>query len=117
MTIDGDDEVYVAGRTTSDSGLVLAGQIAVPQDSPPGGRDGFVYKVDAAGSPVWATYLGGSGADQVNGVASDPKGNLALAGKTTSTSGFPFKNAYQATKRSTVQSVFAARLVTCTAAP
>jgi hypothetical protein len=44
----------------------------------------FVAKVDPQGSPVFATYLGGSGEDAGNAIALDRLGNICIAGSTTS---------------------------------
>ena len=55
----------------------------------------FVAKLDPTGTTrVFATYLGGSGADTSAGIAADAAGNAYLAGTTTSTN-FPNRNAFQ----------------------
>ena len=45
-----------------------------------GGKDGFVLKLDAAGTLLWAMALGGSGSDQVNGLALNTLGEVDVAG-------------------------------------
>ncbi len=61
-----------------------------------GGGDGFVTEFNAAGStPVYSTYLGGSGVDQGSGVAVDSSGSAYVTGPTSSTN-FPTANAIQA---------------------
>jgi uncharacterized protein (TIGR03437 family) len=57
-------------------------------------QDAFAAKLNSAGNTVWATLLGGSGADSGQGVAVDAKGNVYLAGVTSSTD-FPVLNAVQ----------------------
>ncbi len=56
--------------------------------------DAFVAKLDADGNLSWATYLGGSAADQANAVAVDSSGNVYVAGFTQS-SDFPSVSAFQ----------------------
>lgn len=57
-------------------------------------QDAFAMKLDSAGNTVWATLLGGSGADSGQSVAVDAKGNVYLAGTTTSAD-FPLLNPIQ----------------------
>ncbi len=61
-----------------------------------GGTDAFVTEFTALGdSLVYSTYLGGSGLDQGNGIASDSSGNAYVTGFTQS-SNFPIlAGAYQ----------------------
>ena len=61
--------------------------------------DGFVMKLAAGGTPVYSTYLGGSGNDVVNGIAVDTASppNAYVTGETASTN-FP------GTSSSTIQS-------------
>ncbi|NUQ00248.1 MAG: SBBP repeat-containing protein [Armatimonadetes bacterium] len=63
---------YCAGNTTSSD---LAGTI----NGPIGDNDGFVTKVDAAGSIAWSTYVGGPQYDSVRSVTTDGDGNALLA--------------------------------------
>lgn len=61
--------------------------------------DGFVTKVDPAGSTfLYSTFLGGSQTDAVAALAVDGEGNLFAAGATNSLD-FPVLNAYQSTRR------------------
>ena len=51
-----------------------------------GGGDGFVAKVNAAGTGLdYAGYIGGSGYDLAHGVGVDSAGNAYVAGATSST--------------------------------
>ena len=92
IAVDGMGSAVVAGRTYStDFAIVNASQAR-----PGGGRDGFVAKLNLTGSAlVFSTYLGGSGADNVNAVAVDQLGNIYVAGETTSPN-FPIFNGFQA---------------------
>jgi hypothetical protein len=47
--------------------------------------DAFVAKVSSDGSPVWATYLGGSSSDEGCGIAVDSSGDALVTGDTLST--------------------------------
>jgi hypothetical protein len=49
-----------------------------------GGADAFVIKLNAAGAPVYSTYLGGSGYEAGNGIALDAAGNAYVTGYTES---------------------------------
>jgi hypothetical protein len=72
----------------------LAGQTASPNYPVPGGaqptygggtNDGFLSKVNAAGTGlVWSTYWGGNSDDAANALALDMAGNVYLTGHTQS---------------------------------
>ena len=63
-----------------------------------GSSDAFVTRVNASGSSItFSTYLGGSAADQGNGIALDQNGNAYIIG-TTSSSNFPTINPFQGTR-------------------
>ena len=82
IALDGSANAYVAGSTASDN-FPLA---AAFQGTKPGGDDGFVTKVAAAGSSLaYSTYLGGLGPDSANAVAVDGAGSAHVAGGTSST--------------------------------
>src|SRR5260370_8919617 len=49
-----------------------------------GGSDGYVGKFSPTGTYLWATSFGGTGADQVNGIALDSSGNVFVLGVFTS---------------------------------
>jgi hypothetical protein len=57
--------------------------------------DAFVAKLNAEGSLVYSTYLGGQGDDEGNGIAVDNAGSAYVTGFTSSTN-FPTANPYQA---------------------
>lgn len=60
-----------------------------------GGKDGFLAKLDASGSSlIFSTYLGGSGNDEIAGVAVDESGKIYVAGDTSSTN-LPLAKAIQ----------------------
>ncbi|MEJ7764716.1 MAG: SBBP repeat-containing protein [Acidimicrobiales bacterium] len=118
VTVDGADRVYLGGSTTS-AAVVDSGVLVQDVQSKRGGLDGYIVKFDGSGGPEWVTYLGGSLDEQLFGVASDPAGNLAVAGATTSSDLPTTKNAFQQKRRGRtggafpIHAIFAARLVTC----
>lgn len=78
-----DCEAYIAGETNSTQATFA---VAVGPDlTHNGGIDGFVAKVNAAGTAlVYAGYVGGGGTDRANGVAVDSSGIAHIAGETDS---------------------------------
>ncbi|HET8760889.1 MAG TPA: SBBP repeat-containing protein, partial [Nitrospiria bacterium] len=93
VAVDAAGNAYVAGKTQSvnfpTSGPLQAGLN--------GGSDVFVTKLNPAGTAaVYATYLGGSGADEAAGIAVDAAGNAYVTGRTSS-SDFPTAGPLQAT--------------------
>jgi len=87
IRVDGSGNVIVAGKATA-SVPTTAGAFQTTNPSPIQ-TIGFVTKLNPTGSAlVFASYLGGSGDDSINGVALDPSGNIYVTGFTTS-SDFP----------------------------
>jgi len=86
-----DSGVYVTGSTTS-ANFPVAGAF---QATLGGGQDGFVTKLNAAGSGIiYSTYLGGSLDDRGSSIALDSSGAAYVAGNTSSTN-FPIASALQ----------------------
>ena len=91
IAVDGGGNAYLTGSATS-AFTTTPGAFQATTRSP-ASTNGFVFKLNPAGTaPVFSTFLGGSGTDQVNGMALDAAGNVYLAGITTSTD-FPVANA------------------------
>lgn len=90
----GADGIFVAGTTTSPTGIATAG---THQDTLGGATvtDAFLSKFSLSGTLVWGTYFGGSGVDDCRHVAIDPSGNVYIAGTTTSTTNIATAGAYQ----------------------
>jgi uncharacterized repeat protein (TIGR01451 family) len=91
VALDASGNTYVSGQTDSPNfptANALQGAIG-------GGTDGFLTKINAAGSAlIYSTYLGGSTADRAQSVAVDAAGNAYCVGSTDSTN-FPTANALQ----------------------
>jgi uncharacterized repeat protein (TIGR01451 family) len=84
--VDAAGNIYIAGSTASTDfiGTILPG--GVQEANGGGGFDGFVAKYDPTGTTLlYSTYLGGSGIDEVEGIAVDSAGNAYLTGYTLST--------------------------------
>jgi Beta-propeller repeat/Abnormal spindle-like microcephaly-assoc'd, ASPM-SPD-2-Hydin len=93
LTLDGTNEVYVAGSTASSDFPVVGAY----QAAHPGGFNAFITKISADGaSLLYSTYFGGNGSDTPAGIALDTSSNILIAGNTSSTN-FPVANAYQST--------------------
>ncbi|HET6172388.1 MAG TPA: SBBP repeat-containing protein [Gaiellales bacterium] len=81
VALDGAGNAYIGGTTSSADFPTTPGAFKRVND----GNDGFVTKLNAAGSAaVYSTLFGGSGTDSASGVALDPSGNAWLSGGTTS---------------------------------
>ncbi len=98
VATDDSGNVYIAGKTTSDSAIAFGGFQNVYGG---GASDAFLVKFDGAGNRIWATYYGGAGAEEWSTVDLDDSGYVYLAGSTTSASGISTFNGFQDTLRGT----------------
>jgi hypothetical protein len=87
IALDALGNAYVTGSTSSSNFPTTPGAF---QTTYGGGLvDGFITKLNAAGSTLlYSTYLGGNGDDWSTGIATDASGNAYVTG-TTSSSDFP----------------------------
>jgi hypothetical protein len=80
----GDEEVAAIGFDSAGN-IYVAGNSDAPWGSPvrahAGKYDGFIAKLDASGSLLWNTFLGGAFDDYVNGLAIDGDGNAFVTGR------------------------------------
>ena len=83
IAIDGDRNTYVTGLSAATWGS--------PLNPFSGGYDVFVAKLDANGSLLWNTFLGGSDNDIGYGIAVDTNGNVYLNGLSRATWGSPIR--------------------------
>jgi len=81
--IDGSNNVYLAGTTTTTSGIGSGGH----QTTHGGQKDAFLVKFNSSGTRQWATYYGGNEHDEGNSCSTDGSGNVYLGGSTSSSSG------------------------------
>lgn len=84
-SVDGQGNIVAAGETESTSMIATVGAHQVSYGG--GTYDGMVAKYLANGELSWATYIGGSGEDEVNSCQIDGDGNTFLGGETESTAG------------------------------
>ncbi len=91
IVVDAAGDAYVTGITTS-----AAFPVVTPLQGGPGGNgDGFVSKLNAAGSALlFSTYLGGGGFDEGLALALDQSNDVFVAGVTTSAN-FPTTRPWQ----------------------
>lgn len=79
--VDKSNNVYLAGRTLSTSGIATTG---AHQTTHGGDPDAFLVKFNASGTRQWATYYGGSNIEEHVTCATDTGLNIYLAGTTQS---------------------------------
>jgi hypothetical protein len=110
IAVDSSGNAYVGGQAAS-SGIAMASPLniqATPCSSGNvsncssaftggtyggGASDGVLLKFNSAGTIVFSTYLGGSGADIVKGLALDSSGNIYVTGSSTSFGASPINAA------------------------
>lgn len=89
LAIDGSGNAYIAATTTSTDFPVTPGAIETTSNLTGSNTRGVVAKVAAGGATIdFASYLGGTGSEQMAGLALDYAGNIFVTGLTTS-SNFP----------------------------
>ncbi len=94
IALDSVGSIYVAGSTSSDNFPVTSTAFQTTNRDQSGSA-AFVTKFAPGGSQlVYSTYLGGSAADQANGIGLDSSGDAFVTGYTES-SDFPLMNALQ----------------------
>lgn len=92
VAVDGNGDVYVAGVTGSTSGIATPG---THQTTLAGYIDGFIMKLSPSGNILWGTYFGGSGRDEIWGIAIAGSDALYVTGYTESSSGIATSDGYQ----------------------
>lgn len=86
IAVDSSGSVYVVGKTSSDDFPVTVGAAQTTRLD----ADGYVARLNASGSAlVYATYLGGTGEDQLNAIAVDSDGNAYVTGSNAGGEDFP----------------------------
>jgi uncharacterized protein (TIGR03437 family) len=97
LSLDSAGNAIVVGYTRSQN-FPTVGAIQPVNKAVLGSNDGFIYKLNSAGSGlIFSTYYGGSNDDFLFGVTTDLTGNIYTAGLTNSTD-FPVSvNAFQKT--------------------
>src|SRR5204862_68847 len=88
--------IYVAGSTSSATGIATPGSFrpthpAAPTNAP------FLVKFDSSGVRQWGTYYGGTASDGSAGCATTSAGDVYITGTTGSKTGIATPGAYQTT--------------------
>ena len=83
ITVDNNENVYVAGNSSSSWGSPLRAYTA--------STDGFAAKINNNGQLIWNTFLGGNGDDFCSRIIVDGNGNLYTTGYSTSSWGSPVR--------------------------
>ncbi|MFN2544193.1 MAG: SBBP repeat-containing protein, partial [Actinomycetota bacterium] len=104
VAVDQDGNRYLAGVTDSPDLPGAAGSVG---SSRPGSRDGFVAKIASDGHLIYATYIGGSGWDNVYGLAVDADGDAFVTGSTGSPDFPTTPGAFQRTLQGTTNAYVA----------
>lgn len=94
-TCDPSGNIFIGGYSNSASGIATTGS---HQPVLAGSSDAFIAKFDNAGVRQWATYFGGSSADQGLAVTLDKTGNVYLSGYTSSTNNIATAGSHQTTR-------------------
>lgn len=83
LTLDANENILVTGRFSSSS--ITFGTTTLTQS---GSMDIFLVKYDTSGSVLWAKKAGGGSNDEAYTIATDPAGNIYIAGYFNQTATF-----------------------------
>jgi len=106
IAVDDAGNTYVTGQTISPDFPTTAGAFDTTHN---GLADAFVTKLDASGSVVYSTYLGGTAAEAGLGIAVDDAGNAYVSGGSASPD-FPVTPGAFDTSHNGNEDVFVAKL-------
>lgn len=110
VVVDASNNVYLTGFFSSTADFDP--NAGVFNLTSAGGNDIFIVKLDASGNFVWANKVGGSGADQGNGIALDASNNVHITGFFTSANVDFDSGAGTAIKTSASSDIFVLKLST-----
>lgn len=95
LAVDDAGATYVAGQTSSTTGIATPGAL---QEAKPGATGGFVVKLDADGKRLWGTYVGGPGGNDFSySVLMGPDDSVYVGGYMAAAFPFPLPGAYDPT--------------------
>lgn len=90
IVVDAEQNMYVTGQTQNTAFPTTAGAFDTTYN---GGEDGFVTKLNPAGSAlIFSTFLGGTGKDEPFGIALASNRDVFVAGESLSNASFPQRN-------------------------
>jgi hypothetical protein len=84
--------VCIAGTASSGTGIASSGAF---RSSVGGFYDGFLAKFTGAGALLWGTYFGNDGDDECTALGINAKGDIYIAGNTSSSHGIATNGAHQ----------------------
>jgi hypothetical protein len=86
IAVDAEGNAYVGGTTDSTGAATVhfPVNVASPYPNSNSGDDGFVTKLGPSGNLIWSVLVGGSAADQVDGIGVDTNGHVFICGRTSS---------------------------------
>ncbi|MEI6823559.1 MAG: SBBP repeat-containing protein [Bacteroidota bacterium] len=87
--LDNQDNIYIAGRTSS-TDFPIQQFVGAYWQATNTGEDAFIVKFNNQGVRQWATYYGGNGREVFNNICTDNSNNIYLTGYTSSTD-FPLQ--------------------------
>lgn len=90
--VDGSNNIYVCGYTTSSNGIATSGAHQFAYAS---GSDAFLVKFSTNGQRIWGTYYGGSSNEDSWEVSVDQNADVILLGQSASTSGIATSGSHQ----------------------
>jgi len=94
ITIDDNDNIYVAGATASVNLPILNAYQGIAAANTGLESDAILVKFNVQGQLLASTYFGGSASDRIFGISHNISGDIFVCGRTTSTD-FPILNAHQ----------------------
>ncbi len=80
--LDSNDNIFIAGNTTSQIGLSTPGSY---QQYISSGDDAFITKFSPSGMLLWSSYYGGDGHELITTIATDDSNKIYVTGHTAST--------------------------------
>jgi hypothetical protein len=93
ITTDLSDNIFIGGRTISPDGIATPGAVI---DTVSGGLfDVFIAKFNPDGVLQWGTYMGADLKDEVQGMATNPAGDLYVSGYSESLTGISTTGIYK----------------------
>jgi hypothetical protein len=92
---DASGNVYMSGRTSSNTGMVIATAGSHQSAFGGGSADAILVKFNGSGVRQWGTYYGGTGVEYGWGCATDASGNVYMTGYTSSNTGIATGGSHQ----------------------
>jgi hypothetical protein len=111
IAIDGSANIYLAGFTSSTSGLATSNAYQTSNNGI--GVCMFATKLNTSGVIQWSTFFGGNAQEDGYGIAADANGAAYIFGSTTSTTGLATTGSHQPTIGGGTDAFFA-KFVNCT---